>query len=301
MQRKDSSWRATFYCIKKPGENQTRKSISSEPANWAAFQNGETRCIRILIKLLRMNVDKTWSSQEWKSDDLMEERTVRPVVNAQHTDRFIVENDEMNSYTATEPKLSLKWRSFLHSVNDQVRKRQKQSSKNATKDSDKHSVIWWMLMSSTLRTSVFMEKNYSDNWHSIKIQKISQWNRCSIYLRNWYPNNQTRSMEWVQLTGKTLHGSNCLWLVMNKSSVSCTQGSTYSHILYCVLERWTRTLNQILHGETDWRGSKVHQNTELWTELMVSQWNSSGISSQDSPHWSSAPMSKSYCQNWAQH
>ena len=29
-------------------------------------------------------------------------------------------------------------------------------------------------------------------------------------------------------------------------------------------------------GKTDWRGSKVHQNTELWTELMVSQWNSSG-------------------------
>ena len=42
-------------------------------------------------------------------------------------------------------------------------------------------------------------------------------------------------------------------------------------------------------------GSKDHRNTELWTELMVSQWNSSGISSQDLPHWSSAPKSKSYC------
>ena len=82
-----------------------------------------------------------------------------------------------------------------------------------------------------------------------------------------------RSMEWKPLTGKTLHGSVCLWLVLNKSTVSCTQRSTYSQILYCVLERWTRTLNQILHGKTDRRGSKVHQNTEL----MVSQWNSSGI------------------------
>ena len=36
MQQKDS-WRATFYCIRKPGENQTRKSISSKPANWAAI------------------------------------------------------------------------------------------------------------------------------------------------------------------------------------------------------------------------------------------------------------------------
>ena len=42
------------------------------------------------------NVDKTWSSQEWKSDELMEDRTGRSVF-AQHTDRFIVENDKMNS------------------------------------------------------------------------------------------------------------------------------------------------------------------------------------------------------------
>ena len=50
--------------------------------------------------------------------------TVRPVVNAQHTDRFIVENDKMNSYTEAESELSLESRSFLHRVNDQVRKRQ---------------------------------------------------------------------------------------------------------------------------------------------------------------------------------
>ena len=47
------------------------------------------------------NVDKTWSSQEWKSDELMEDRTERPFVNAQHTDRFIVDDDEMNSYIIT--------------------------------------------------------------------------------------------------------------------------------------------------------------------------------------------------------
>ena len=42
-----------------------------------------------------------------------------------------------------------------------------QSSKDATKDSDTHSVIWRMFMSSTLQASVFMVKNYSDNLHSI--------------------------------------------------------------------------------------------------------------------------------------
>ena len=88
------------------------------------------------------NVDKTWCSQEWKSDELMEDRTGRPVVTAQHTDRFIVESDKMNSYTEAEPEMSLESRSFLHRVNDQVRKRQNQSSKDVTKDSDKHYVIW---------------------------------------------------------------------------------------------------------------------------------------------------------------
>ena len=74
----------------------------------------------------------------------------------------------MNSYTEAESELSLGSRSFLRSVNDQVRNRQKQPLKHATKDSDKHSVIWRMFMSSTLRASVFMGKNYSDNWHSVK-------------------------------------------------------------------------------------------------------------------------------------
>ena len=80
----------------------------------------------------------------------------------------MIEDDE------TESELSLGSRSFLHRVNDQVRKRQKQSSIDATEDSEEHSVIWGMFMSSTLQASVFMGKNYSDNWHSIRTQKISQ-------------------------------------------------------------------------------------------------------------------------------
>ena len=80
----------------------------------------------------------------------------------------MVDNDKMDSYTEAESEMSLESRSFLHRVNDQVRKRQNQSSKDATKDSDKHSVIWGMFMSRTLQASVFMVKNYSHNLHSIK-------------------------------------------------------------------------------------------------------------------------------------
>ena len=88
------------------------------------------------------NVDKTWSPQEWKSDELMEVRTRRPVVFAQHTDRFTVGNDDMDSYTVAESDMSLKSRSFLHRVNDRVRKMLDQSSKDATQDSNKHSLLW---------------------------------------------------------------------------------------------------------------------------------------------------------------
>ena len=82
--------------------------------------------------------------------------------------RFIVDDDVMDSYTVTESDLSLKSRSFLHRMNDRVRKMLDHSSKDATKDSDKHSVRCRMFVSSTLQASVFMVKNDSDNLHFIK-------------------------------------------------------------------------------------------------------------------------------------
>ena len=66
-----------------------------------------------------------------------------------------------------------------------------------------------------------------------RIQKISQWNRCKTFLKNWFLNNQMRSMELRQLTGKTLHGSICLWLVAKMSSVSCTQVYVFSDSVLC--------------------------------------------------------------------
>ena len=91
------------------------------------------------------NDDEKWSSQEWKSDEVMEVRTGRPVneqppgVFTEHTDKFIVNDHDMDSNTVTESDLSMKSRSFLHRVNDRVRKIQDQSSQDATQDSNKHS------------------------------------------------------------------------------------------------------------------------------------------------------------------
>ena len=87
-------------------------------------------------------------TQERKSDELMEVRTGRPVdeqptgLFTQRTDRFIVDDDDMESDTVAESDMSLKSRSFLHRVNDRVRKIQDQSSKDATEDSNKLSLIW---------------------------------------------------------------------------------------------------------------------------------------------------------------
>ena len=92
--------------------------------------------------------DEKWSSLEWKSDEVLEARTGRIVSEqqagmfTQHTVKFIVDDDDMDSDTVTESDLSLKSRSFLHRVNDRVRKILDQSSKDATQDSNKHSLIW---------------------------------------------------------------------------------------------------------------------------------------------------------------
>ena len=120
------------------------------------------------------NADEKWSSTEWKSDEVLEVRTGRPVneqppgLFIQHTDRFIVDDDDMDSNTVTESDLSLKSRSFLRRVSDRVRKKLDQSSKDATQDSNKHSLIWRMFMTSTLEASIFRGKEYSENVRSIK-------------------------------------------------------------------------------------------------------------------------------------
>ena len=107
--------------------------------------------------------NQAWSSQEWKTNTSMCDRSGQPVVTfwgktresqssffqekTQHDgtvqsiargarpQQFIIGNDE------PELEMSVESRSFLDRVNDQVRKRQKRSS-NVTEDGEKHSMIW---------------------------------------------------------------------------------------------------------------------------------------------------------------
>ena len=64
------------------------------------------------------NTDDKWSSQVWKSGEMSNTSTVRPVY-----DKFVVD-DDMDSDTVTESNQTLRSRSFLNRVNDRVRKYQ---------------------------------------------------------------------------------------------------------------------------------------------------------------------------------
>ena len=74
----------------------------------------------------------------------------------------------MDSDTVTESNLSPESRSFLNRVNDRLRKILDHSSTDAMQDIDKRSLVWGKFISSALEALVFMGKNYSENFHSIK-------------------------------------------------------------------------------------------------------------------------------------
>ena len=82
------------------------------------------------------NIDDKWSCQVWKSGEMSNTSTGRPV------DAKFVIDDDMDSDTATESNFSQRSRSFLHRVNGRLRKILDHSSKDAMQDIDKRSMIW---------------------------------------------------------------------------------------------------------------------------------------------------------------
>ena len=149
--------------------------------------------------------DRAWSSQDWKTDIEMYERSGRPDETSWRATResqpgFSHEETQHNGTAQSvvneailrersgrpdvdpqrearpqhfvigndeaELELPVESRSFVNRVNDQVRKRQKRIS-NVTEDGEKHSMIWEMFMTVTMESAVFMGKNYLNNCQSI--------------------------------------------------------------------------------------------------------------------------------------
>ena len=154
--------------------------------------------------------------------------------------------------------------------NDRVRK----ILDHAMQDSNKHSFIWWMFMSSTLQASVFMRKEYSEHLRSIKNTGNNLTNDIS---ENLIVGQSDEIYGVTSINWKILHGNNYLWLVMKKSSVSRTRRFTYFQILCYALERCTRThkLNTVWEDKLTWFKSSSQYRTldTIDGEPMEFEWN----------------------------
>ena len=120
------------------------------------------------------NADEKWSSQEWKSDEMLEARTERPASGqsagsfTQHTDRFVIDDHEMDNNTVEEIRHVVKnpdhsctgWMIECERCWTNPQKMQHKTAKN---------ILWYgECLSSTLQASVFLGKEHSENLHSIK-------------------------------------------------------------------------------------------------------------------------------------
>ena len=194
-----------------------------------------------------------------------------------------------------QAELSLGSRSFLHRVNDQVRKRQNQSSKDATTDSDKHSMIWGMFMSSTLESSVFMEKNYSDKWHSIK-------NTDDLTMKHMFDKSEKLITEQSdEICGvKTINWESSslkyLSLIGDEQIINLQRTKVYvfSDSVLCLGKmNENPQSNMAWEDRLTWFKSSLEYRTldRIDGEPMEFEW----ISSQDSIRCSSVKKFKSYC------
>ena len=141
------------------------------------------------------NIDDKWSSQEWKSGEMLRARKVRPV-----DDKFVID-DDMDSDTVTESNFSLRSRSLLNRVEWSIAKENwTVLQKMQCKDIDKCSMIW---------RNVYVFDSGSICIHAKKIlrqftfhqkdrEKSHFSRRCSRYLKSWYLDNQMISMECIQ-------------------------------------------------------------------------------------------------------
>ena len=202
----------------------------------------------------RWDDDKAWSSQEWKADKSIDDRTGQPVVTFwgetlesqsiffhQKAKHVIVKEEEPHDRTGqlvVHPQretMSMESRSFLNRASDQMRKRRKRSSMNVTENDEKHSMTLGMFMSVTLESAVFMGKNYLDNCHSIT-------NVRDLTLKQMFDISARLVSEQDEIYGaKTINWEHSSWkylsLIGDEQIINLQRTKfTYFQILYCVLE-----------------------------------------------------------------
>ena len=169
-----------------------------------------------------------------------------------------------------------------------------QSSKDATQDRNKHSLMWGMFMSSTLQASVFMGKSYLENSHSINntgkdptmkqmfdiSEKLIVGQSDEIYGAN--------TINWDDSSWKQLS------LVGDEEVISLSLAKVYvfSDSVLCLGK-----VNEIPQSNTVWEdkltwfksSSEYRALDTIDGEPMEFEWNIF----QDSPHWSLSKKSNS--------
>ena len=193
MQRKGSS-RACLHCIRDSEENHIWKSKTSEVVEWAASKNGETCNGRLFIKLLLTR--EYWRKMVFSSGNLL--KCWKP----ERWDLW-VNNQPIYLFTAHR-QVCHWWRWYGLQHRHRIRPFVKvtiilaQGEWSSAKDAGP---TFKKMQCKTLRNTLcfgeclcLLHYEHLYAWRRItqslcipsKIQrKISQWNRCSTYLRNW--------------------------------------------------------------------------------------------------------------------
>ena len=143
----------------------------------------------------KLDYDRSWSSQEWKSEVTTHDRSEKPdktswnavqQVRPHHGDTLLDGDAHSARYGETihdrtgQPVsenlqeqahfenfvMGSDATEFVNQVKDQVRKKQKRMS-NVADSGEEHSIIWRMFMAATMNAATFMGKNFLDNQNSI--------------------------------------------------------------------------------------------------------------------------------------
>ena len=107
-----------------------------------------------------------WWSAGSKNGRLVDEQP--PGLFAEHTDKFIVDGDDMDYNTDAVSDMWFKKQIIVAQGELSFAKEFGPIFERCNARQRQHSVTWVMFMSSTLEAPVFMGKKYSENWHSIK-------------------------------------------------------------------------------------------------------------------------------------
>ena len=240
-----ASWCSCLYCIRKPGENPDMKvnhlwarelsSITEQAICFRRFliKLPWVECWQELVfsrvELWWINGSKNsetclWTATEfvhrahgqiscwWRWYELWHRRRIRHVVNIQ----IILAQDEWSNAKDSGRILkkcnTRQQQTFFHLVN-----------------------VYVFDIGSVCTHGKELIGNFTFHKNT---KQISQWNRCSTYLKSWWPNNQIRSMVWKHLFYWCDSSWNHVSLIGDEEVVSLSrEGLCIFQCLYCVLEK----------------------------------------------------------------